>query len=130
MIEWDKAETFEAANGEVCMRYAISDRDGVCYEFSMHDPTIQSMYPASHWMPVFSAPINSAKIDRIEGRLVVLCGFGKPNDPTGNLVLMRVSSRPGFSPERMALIVSMILVTLMGFGIRPDKRMEDLIRGT
>jgi hypothetical protein len=128
-IEWDKQETFTAPNGAVGIRYAVSDRDGITYEFSMHDPTIQSMLPQAYWLPVFSAPASNAKIDRIDGRLIVLCGLNKPNDPLGNLVLMRVASRPGFSPDRMAYIISLILMTLAGFGIRPDQHMADAIRG-
>lgn len=42
--------------------------------------------------------------------------------------MMRVSSQPGFSPERMALVINLILMTLMQFGIRLDKNMEDTIR--
>jgi hypothetical protein len=128
-IQWDKQETFIARNGRVGIRYASSDHDGVIVEFSMHDPTIQEMLPKNHWLPVFTAPSTNAKIDRIDGRLVVLCGFGKPNDPMGNLLLMRLSSRPGFSPERMSKAIVLTLVTLAGFGIRPDKNMMDAVRG-
>src|SRR5690349_6454336 len=127
--DWDRQEIFTASNGKVGVRYAISDRDGVSYEFSMHDHTIQSMLPRSLWMPVFTAPSTNAKIDRIDGRLVVLCGLNKPNDPMGNLILMRVGSRPGYSPDRMAHIVTLILGTLAGLGIRPDQHMADTIRG-
>ena len=128
-IQWDKQEMFTAPNGAFGVRYATSDRDGVTCEFSMHDPTIQSMLPIAYWLPVHSAPINNAKIDRIDGRLVVLCGFGKPNDPMGNLVLMRVASRPGFSLVQMERVFSMIFLTLAELGIRFDKSMENQIRG-
>lgn len=124
-IQWDKQETFTAPNGKIGMRYAISDHDGITYEFSMHDPTIQSMFPVAHWFPVHSAPASCAKIDRIEGKLVVLCGFGKPNDPMGNLLLMRVASRPGYSRSKMAQIIATILITLAGFGIQFDKAKID-----
>ena len=128
-IQWDKQEMFTASNGEAGIRYAISSSDGVTYEFSMHDPTIQTMLPQAYWLPVFSAPVNNAKIDRIDGCLVVLCGLSKPNDPSGNLVMMRVASRLGFSPNRMAQIIAVILATLAQFGIRPDKDMMETIRG-
>jgi hypothetical protein len=128
-IEWDKQETFTAPNGVTAMRYAVSNRNGVTYEFSMHDATIQTMLPQTYWIPVFTAPVNNAKIDRIDGRLVVLCGFGKANDPVGNLVLMRVATIPGFSVERLACVIALILATLARFGIQPDKHMMDTIRG-
>ena len=124
-IQWDKQETFTAPNGQVGMRYAISDHDGVTYEFSMHDPTIQALLPKSVWFPVYSAPTNCANIKRIDGKLVVLCGFGKPNDPMGNLVFMRVSSRAGYLPSRMTQITDMIMVTLTGFGIQFAKTTFD-----
>lgn len=126
-IQWDKQETFTAPNGKIGIRYAISDHDGVAYEFSMHDPTIQSMFPRDLWFPVHSAPASCARINRIDGKLVVLCGFGKPNDPMGNLVLMRVGSRPGFSRSRMAQIIGLMLVTMTGFGLQFDKTTLDTL---
>jgi hypothetical protein len=127
-IQWDKQEMFTAPNGQLCVRYAISDHDGVVIEHSMHDPTIQSMLPVDYWLPVYTAPVNNARADRIDGRLVVLCGFGKPDDPTGNLFLMRLASRPGFSATRLAGIIGLMLVSLAAFGIRPDQNMMDTIR--
>lgn len=129
MIQWDKQDLFAAPDGTPRIRYAISNREGVCCEMSMHDPTIQSLLAPAYWLPVFTALQESAKINRVDGRLVVLLGFGKPRDPIGNLIMMRVSSQPGFSPERMALVINLILMTLMHFGIRLDKNMENTIRG-
>lgn len=121
MIQWDKCETFSASDGTPGIRYAISDRDGVTYEFSMHDPTIKSMVSRDRWLPVHSSPTNCANINQIDGKLIVLCGFGKPNEPVGNLLMMRVGSRPGFSQDRMTQIISLILFTLAGFGIQFNK---------
>ena len=128
-MEWDKKEMFAAPNGVIAVRYAISDRDGVAIEFSMHDPTIQSMFPRDYWLPVFTALTNNVRINRIDGKCVVLCGFGKPNDPLGNLILFRLSSKAGFSGARMGRIVAQIIITLDRFGIRFDKHMADTIRG-
>ena len=127
-IQWDKLDTFETDTGESFIRYAVGDRDGITYEFSMHDPTIQAMFPQGYWWPVYCAPTNNVKIDRIDGRLVVLCGLGKPNDPNGNLMLSQVAARPKHSVVWKAQIIAMILATLAGLGISPDKDMYDAIR--
>ncbi len=125
-IQWDKCETF-VSNGETFIRYAVSDQDGVTFEVSMHDPTIQAMYPREHWLPVYCAPTNT-KIDRIDGRLVVLCGLGQPNNPNGNLMLMRATAQTKYSAFRKAKIIAGILATLAGLGISPDENMYDAIR--
>jgi len=129
MMEWDKQEFFTMPNGATAFRYAVSDRGGIVVEFSMHDPTIRSMLPLVFWLPVFNAAIDNARIERIGGKLVVLFGFGKPTEPCGNLVLFRICSQPGFLPQRMALVVAMLLATCARFRIRLDQRMEDIIRG-
>lgn len=126
---WDNPEFFTMPNGKPAIRYALSDRGGVVVECSMHDATIRSLLPMAYWLPVFSATIDNAKIDRIGGKLVVLFGCGKPNDPGGNLVLYRVCSRPGFSPQRMAQVVALLLATCAQSGIRLDQPMVDIIRG-
>jgi hypothetical protein len=126
--EWDVCETF-SVNGNEAVRHAISDRDGVIYEFSMHDPTIQSMVPQSQWLAAMSAPVTNAKIDRIERGFTVLIGMGKPADPLGNLLFIRVKTNPGFAAHRLAKMIAMVLVILDRFGIRPDKQMIDKIRG-
>lgn len=118
-IQWDNQETFIASSGATAIRYAMS----------MHDATIRSLLPADFWIPVHAAPVTNAKIERVHGRLVVLCGFNKPDDPLGNLVLIRVATAPGFSRNRLATVTAMILMTLAGFGIQPDKHMTDIIRG-
>jgi len=129
MMEWDNPKFFTMPNGTLAVQYALSDRGGVVVECSMHDATIRSMLPMAYWLPVFSATIDNAKIDRIGGKLVVLFGFGKPNDPGGNLVLYRVCSRPGFSPQRMEQVVGPLLATCAQFHIRLDQPMVDIIRG-
>ena len=128
-MDWDQQELFTGSNGEVGVRYAFSDRGGVTFELSMHDATIQSILPRGFWLPVYMAPANNSRIDRIDGRLVVLCGFGKVSDPMGNLLLIRVATRPGFSGGRLAFVIAMILLTLLGLGIRLDWNMVDAIRG-
>lgn len=128
-FQWDKTETFTGSNGQPGIRYAISDHDGVSVEFSMHDPTIKELVEPEQWVPVFTSDMVNSKIDRINGHLVILCGFGKPKDPMGNLLMFRVSHRPGFSRARMDQIVKLIFATLMGFGIRIDQKMQDAVRG-
>jgi|HubBroStandDraft_5_1064220.scaffolds.fasta_scaffold666673_1 hypothetical protein len=126
MIQWDKFETFNAG-GHTAIRYAFSEKDGVSLEMSLHDPTIQSMFPQSHWFPIYSAPTSNAKIDRIDGKLVVLMGFGKPNDPLGNLMLMRVWSRLGYSKARMGQIITFILISMAKNGIQFEKTTLDTL---
>ena len=119
--EWDKQETFITSTGETGIRYAKADREGIIYEFSMHEATIQSMLPVEFWAPVFSTPVVNYRIDFIEGKLVVLCGFGVPKDPMGNLILMKVQSRPHYSSRRLADVIKRIRMILAGLGIRTDQ---------
>lgn len=128
-MNWDKVTMFNAKTGQQGIRWASSEREGVHCEFSMHDETIQALLPANYWLPVLSATVNNAKIDRIDGRLVALFGLGKPSDPMGNLVLVRLATRPGHNISRLNDCILHILAMLQKFGIKPDKRMEDTIRG-
>jgi hypothetical protein len=127
-IQWDKQEMFVAPNGMQGVRYAISDRDGIVLEFSMHDATIQSLLPRDYWFPVFSTPVNNAKVNLIDGKLVILCGLGKPNDPMGNLILYRVKISRGFLDERKNAVTELLVETLRGFGIKFENNMFDAVR--
>lgn len=127
-IKWDKSETFTASNGETCTRYAISSKDGVTLEFSIHDPTIQSIVPREYWLAVWTATVTNARFERIDDQLCVLVGFGKSNDPLCNLALYRISTRRDFSRKWLGKIMNFILMTLVGFGIHLDKQMKDLLR--
>jgi hypothetical protein len=120
-LEWDEQVTVITSTGEMGIRYAKADREGIIYEFSMHGTTIQSMLPVEFWAPVFSTPVANCRIDFIEGKLVVLCGLGVPKDPMGNMVLMKVQSRPHYSSRRLAIVIKHIRTILAGLGLRTDR---------
>ena len=129
-IEWDKFEPFVSTDGLPLVRYAVSDRDGVCFEMSMHDETIRGFVPESLCFQVMSFPTNNAKVDPLAGGgFTALFKVGKPNDEAGNLTFMRATTKAGFSAARYATIVAMTFSFMAEVGIRPDKHVMDTIRG-
>ena len=129
-IKWDKIEPVVSADGIPLIRYAISDRDGVCLEMSMHDDTIKNFVSDSLCFAVKSFPTNTAKIDPIAGGgFVALLKIGNPNDQAGNLIFIRVKTVAGFSKPRYAMTVEFTLKTVTKSGIRLDKHVMDTIRG-
>ncbi len=126
MIEWDKVEFFRSGVAPL-IKYAVSERHGVRVELSMHDETIRKMVPERLRFEAMSFPTNNAKIERIEGALVVLIKAGP--DAAGCFVLVKVKTQIGFSPDRLACAITFILASLKGAGIEPGKEVERTIRG-
>jgi hypothetical protein len=118
LVKWDKVETFTTAAGTTAIQYAVRESEGVTEEFSLHDPTIQKLLPSSFWLPVYSYPLNNFRFDIVGGWWVALFGFGKPEDPMGKLMLARVKTQPGYSPERVASFAARIAMQceMMGLG--------------
>lgn len=138
-IDWNMSEMFTGPNGKSAVRYAVSIRDGVHFELSMHDPTIQKMVSHEFWLPAFAAQRANARVEivrdtiRDRPQVAIICGFGKPNDPMGNLILYRISPGRGYSPERLIKVVGLVAMSLLAMGIRLDraqvlKRFEDVVR--
>ena len=125
--EWDRFETF-TINGMPFIGYALSDRDGVRFDMTQHDPTIRAAVSQADWLAVTSSPVNNAKVDSIERGFTVLIGFGKPSEPCGNLQFIRLRTRVGFKPARLAKLISLVLAQLVQLGIKLDKKMENTIR--
>ena len=61
-------------------------------EVCMEDARIQQELELDYWRPVFLQPANNARIDYMGDRLVILFGFGRPTDPVGNLMLIRLKT--------------------------------------
>src|SRR5579872_5826142 len=113
-FQWDNSDMTVMPDGTLLPKNAVSDKNGVKLEMSMHDGTIQTLLPKSHWLPVFTANIANAKIDRIAGSFIVLAGFGTPDDPAGNLMFFRITTVAPYSPARLAEVISHIVCTLAG----------------
>ena len=129
-IEWDKFEPFISADGLPLVRYAISDRDGVRLEMSMHDDTIRGFVPESVCFALLSFPKNNAKVDPLPGGgFTAVFKVGKADEKAGRLMFIRAATTPNFSAPRYAMAVAMTLSLMTEVGIRPDKHVMDTIRG-
>lgn len=129
-IEWDKFEPFVSTDGIPLVRYAVSDRDGVRFEMSMHDETIRGFVPERLCFQVRSFPTNNVKAEPVAGGgFTALFKVGKPNDEAGNLTFMRATTKPGFSAARYAMVVAITFSLMAELDIRPDKHVMVTIRG-
>lgn len=129
-IQWDKVEPFISSGGEPSIRYAISDREGVRLEMSMHDETIRGLVSEKMCFDVKSFPNNNAKVDPIiGGGFTALLKLGNANDEAGNLMLIRVTTASKFSTASHATIVASVVSTILAVGIHLDKNVMHTIRG-
>jgi hypothetical protein len=106
---------------------------------SMSDTRIWKELPREQWMPVMLANQNSAKMDCTRGlkrTLTVLFGFGKPNDPSGNLMMVRIhfdlmamaQNLNGPDSQHFKQVMAMIGLTCKELGIKPDSNFYDQVR--
>lgn len=135
-LQWDSFSTSKHPPGEL-PEWAVSTVGSTKVELSMRDERIWRELPREQWLGVMLAPQNNVKMGRIHGAWVTLFGFGRPNDPAGNLMFIRVRSdletlttQPG-SPDaqQFARATKAIFMTMQGLGISPDSSMLDYMRG-
>ena len=92
-FQWDSFTTFpHPQTGEPLVEWAVSTVGTTKVEMSMSDAKIWEAIPRKQWLGVMLAANSNAKMDRSGGVWTVLFGFGCPNDPAGNLMLVRVHS--------------------------------------
>jgi hypothetical protein len=120
-------------SGETESVYAYGD---TIVEMFVCDQKIETQLERDFWLPVFLASQPNARITAVGGRIVVLCGFGKQNDPEGNLLLFRVSTHlqrasrwPDILETRLlAGALLFIESKLRQFGVRMDRNMTNLLQ--
>jgi hypothetical protein len=110
---------------------SVSDHGSTTVEIFVDDK--QSLKP-DFWGPEFLAPVINARLAFIEGRVIVLCGFSKPNDPVGNLMLFRVHPDPAKfcqdskSRDEFCNVMRSIVQCLRDLGVRFDRNMADFLK--
>ena len=134
---WDTIETFPHPNtGALLPEWAVSTVGTTKVEMSMNDARIWRELPREQWLAVMLSNRNNAKTDRTGGMqriLTVLFGFGKPADPAGNLMLVRVhfdiirmaSNLRGPDSEHFKQAMILIEQTFKELGIKPDSNFYD-----
>lgn len=133
-LPWDTIQMFRhPETGLEMPEWAVSTVGTTSVELSMCDERIWRELPKDEWLGVMAAPVSNAKMNRIQDAWVTLIGFGRPGDPAGNLMLVRVRSdlrtlttNPR-SPdaEHFARITKVLMMTLHALGIQPDQNMYD-----
>jgi hypothetical protein len=112
--------------------YAYGD---TVVEIFVSDEHIKAKLERDFWLPVFLADRVNARIASNDGKIVVLCGFGKQKDREGNLILFRVTTglqgaprwSDGLEAQLLAGALLFIDDKLRQFGVRWDRNMIGLL---
>ena len=132
-IPWDRIEEFShPETGELRPEWAVSTVGSTTFEMSMRDERICKEVPREEWLPVMLSNRTHARIFRVgqdtRRTVTVIFGFGSPNDPIGNLMLVRVhfdtrimAENPhGPDAEHFAKAVAMISHHYLHLGLKND----------
>ena len=129
---WDKITNIQhPKTGETLVEWAVSTVGTTKVEVSMSDEIIWRVISREQWLQVMLSNRNTAKMDkkgRLNGTLTILFGCGRPNDPLGNLILLRLHfdmlamAKNMKGPDAEHFKRAMILVgeTFKGLGLKPD----------
>jgi hypothetical protein len=124
-LQWDAVQMFRhPQTGAEMPEWAVSTVGTTTVELSMRDERIWRELPREEWLGVMASPVNNVKMNRIDDAWVTLIGFGRPNDPAGNLMFVRVRSYLGIlansprSPdaEHFARVTKLVMTTLQCTG--------------